>query len=262
MDLGSLRPDRDGLFSSGEGSGRVSGRHPALAQLQPGNRVVVQRNESQEHGNGLVELLGCDQRIGQDAQRVCSIQAGQFGIVLEGSPGQSTGGEGVGGLSEVGQCGQQPGVLQPRVVGPLQDPAGPQAEGRAELRVVLLARQLTVGQSQAAVLVEWWEVREVVEWFEGTGREGASVGHEVCGLGVVDADAVVSRGDVRDIGGRRGHVTRGTAVCDVLSRRTFGGQPAGVGLVAFQALGSEDGGGFGLGNVSVRVVTGGAGQFR
>tara|TARA_B100001123_G_C14821867_1_gene832561 strand:+ start:296 stop:688 length:393 start_codon:yes stop_codon:yes gene_type:complete len=78
----------------------------------------------------------------------------------------------------------------------------------------------------------------------------------------VNSDAVMSRGDMWDLGFCAGHVAIHTAIGDSLPGGSIGRESTGVGLVTFQALGPVDSGGFGLGEVTVRVVTGCAGQGR
>jgi len=78
----------------------------------------------------------------------------------------------------------------------------------------------------------------------------------------VNPDTVMSRGDMWDFGFRAGHVAIHTAVGDSLPGGPIGWQSTGVGLVTFQALGPVDSGGFGLGEVTVRVVARCAGQGR
>ena len=78
-----------------------------------------------------------------------------------------TGGGGIGGLVEGGQGREQFRVGESRVVGPVQDATGSKPEDRRQFRIGLLAGQLPIGQSLAAVLVERREVREVMEWLEG-----------------------------------------------------------------------------------------------
>jgi len=65
-----------------------------------------------------------------------------------------------------------------------------------------------------------------------------------------------------DFGFRAGHVAIHTAVGDSLPGGPIGRESTGVGLVTFQALGPVDSGGFGPGEVTVRVVARCAGQGR
>ena len=157
-DFGTLWPDGDGLFGRCDRPRGVSGGHPALAQLQPGPGVAVESDEPFEYRNGVSEFFGDDQRIGPDGQGVDSVLCSQFGIPLQGSCGRLTGVGRIGGLVEVGQGSQQFGVLESRVEGSPQDATGSETKDRRQFPVGLLAGQLPVGQSQATVLVERWEV--------------------------------------------------------------------------------------------------------
>lgn len=167
-DFGTLWPDGDGPFGCHDRPRNVSGGHATLAQLQPGPGVAVETDESFKHRNGVGELFGDDQRIGLDGQGVDSILCGQFRIPLQGSCGCSTGVGRIGGLVEVGQGSHQLGVLESRVEGSPQDATGPETKDRCQFPVGLLAGQLAIGQPEATVLVERWEMREVVEWFESS----------------------------------------------------------------------------------------------